>query len=194
VKKIILINGIKRSGKDYLGELMQELIPHSEIHKFADPIKEIIAVTFGISLDDLEVYKNNSQDYGIEIKVYPNNQPDCTLKYVNFREILQKFGTEAMKPVFGNDVWAELCLKRALEAEISIITDFRFYDEWKVVNSKDVKIFTINIFNDSLPQPDNHASERDLEDNNFKFDFYIDNTNQPNIFEDVKNIIKNILD
>jgi hypothetical protein len=98
-----------------------------------------------------------------------------------------------MKPLFGDNVWADLCIKQALKNEVSIITDFRFYQEYETAIEQDVKVYTINIFNDNLPEADEHASERDLKDKNFKFDYYIDNTNQPDIYEDTKMIVERIL-
>jgi hypothetical protein len=193
VKKIILINGKKRAGKDYIGNIINEMVVNSKVLRFADPMKEIIASTFDISLDELEMMKNESEEYGLEIKVYPNNQPDSVLKYIDFRTILQRFCTEGMKPLFGDNVWADLCIKQALKNEVSIITDFRFYQEYETAIEQDVKVYTINIFNDNLPEADEHASERDLKDKNFKFDYYIDNTNQPDIYEDTKMIVERIL-
>ena len=192
--KVILIAGKKRAGKDYAGEIIKQFMPGIKCVRFADTIKEIISSTFGISLEDLEEYKNNTDQYGLEIKAYPNNQPEATIKYINFREILQKFGTEGMKPIFGDDIWVEACYNKIKDSEYSIITDFRFLSEYKSLLEKGFEIYTIKIFNDNLESDDSHSSENDLENNNFVYDFYIDNTNKPDITEDIKDILNSIFE
>ena len=203
MKKLILINGLKRSGKDYSTILLQEESQKKKISSdtvsFADPIKQIIADTFNISLEDLETYKNESSEYGLEIKAYPNNQNPLTIKYIGFREILQRFGTEAMKKQYGSKIWAKTGIKSALKKlkkkDIVIIPDFRFISEYKEaikrVKKKNIQVYTINILNKDLPEADLHASERDLSDNNFVFDFYIDNTGQP---KNIRKKVRAILD
>ena len=59
MKKLILINGLKRSGKDYTAELIEEIIGDIGIVSFAEPMKKIISETFNISLEQLEDYKND---------------------------------------------------------------------------------------------------------------------------------------
>lgn len=200
MKKVLLINGLKRSGKDYTTELISEILgdENTESISFAGPIKQIISDTFEISLRDLEEYKNDTENYGLEIKAYPNNQESVTIKHLDFRTILQRFGTEAMKPVFGDSVWAELAIRNVIKSnkEWVLIPDFRFVSEFeeavKEAASNNFEIITINIFNDDLPQPDAHASETELKDKEFKFDFIIDNTGQPDIEGRVKNILDDI--
>ena len=200
MKNLILINGLKRSGKDYTAELIKELTLDTSTVSFATPIKEIIADTFGISAEDLETFKNENQEYGLEIKVYPNNQPSGTIKYTDFRSVLQLFGTEAMKKQFGDNVWAKIGVENATKAgtDLVVIPDFRFMVEYEEADFEaqisGYNLYTINIFNSDLPSADAHASERELQDNNFKFDFTIDNTGQPtNIKEKVQDILNTIL-
>ena len=132
-KQVILINGLKRSGKDYSASLMkskfEELGKSVEILSFAAPMKRIIAKTFGINVEALEEYKNSPEVYDVALF---SNEADMELHTTNFRKILQNFGSEAMKPEFGNDVWADICYKDtvASKADVVIISDFRFDTEW----------------------------------------------------------------
>ena len=48
--------------------------------------KEIIAKMLDISLEQLE--QIDDPDYGLEIKVYPNNQPSQTIKYISISEMV----------------------------------------------------------------------------------------------------------
>ncbi len=175
-KTVILISGYKRSGKDYIANEINKILKgKGKVLSFADPMKEIIQNTFGITKEALNEYKNTPDEYGLEIKVYPNNQPQGVIKYINFREILQNFGTEGMKPVFGNDVWAMLTKQRTLNEALSIIPDFRFKVEYDVFkNDLEYKVITIRIQDDGINNLDTHSSENELKD--FKFDYTIDNT------------------
>lgn len=188
--KIVLINGKKRSGKDYTAELIKKRLEKkgfsAEIIRFADPMKFIVAQTFGIDEEQLDTYKNDTETYGYEIKAYPNNQPSATIEYGDFRGILQKFGTEAMKPVFGDDVWPKLLYKRAkkLDVDFVLVPDFRFLVEYKK------KATTLKIRHDVLEEQctDTHSSETEL--NDFDFDFEIDNTGYTDTSDQIKKFVK----
>lgn len=183
--KVVLINGKKRSGKDWTADKIKDELNERgysvKVMSFAQPMKTIVSKTFGISEDQLDEYKNDTELFGIEIKVYPNNQPQGTLHYVTFREILQWFGTEAMKPIFGDDVWASLLFKQAKESDVDfvLVPDFRFLIEY------DESALTLKIRNDEIEAQctDRHASETELD--NFVFDYEIDNTGYRDTTDDV---------
>jgi hypothetical protein len=187
--KLILINGKKRSGKDHFAQMMQteldKLGKTSAIMSFADPIKEIISETFDISLEQLDQLKNDATPIGIQEATYDGY--DC-LYLSNFRLILQKFGTEAMKKQFGEDVWPNLLLERAskADADFILVPDFRFLCE-NIPGG-----FTVKIRNDDIEKncTDNHRSENEL--NDFKFMYTLDNTGYSLTNKDVQNFIKDI--
>lgn len=180
--KLILINGKKRSGKDYFAKLVQmELLNHnksSKIMSFADPIKDIISTTLDISKEDLEKYKNDDNSYGLAVQSYQSGIIEEG-NVINFRGILQRFGTEAMKQWFGEDVWVKLLKQQAekLNYDYIIVPDFRFLCE-------DVGDITVKIKNDDVECIDNHRSENEL--NDYRFHYIIDNTGYRDITNDVK--------
>jgi len=182
---LILVNGKKRAGKDYFSSLLL-----NELNKnvtcttmsFATPLKEIIAGAFKISIDELDALKNS--DYSFMYNQFNDFQE------ITFREILQNFGTESMKAVFGGDVWVKLLISKYKEytketGDIVIVPDFRFKCE-HISDS-----YTINIVNDDINNTDSHASENEL--NSYKFDYYVDNTGKPNLHNDVVNVAHDIL-
>ena len=184
LKTIILINGAKRSGKDFTASLLEEKLKNITKISFATPLKQIIADTFGISLEDLDEMKNNFSEYDMQFMAYPNNQKAFVFGEMNFRTLLQRFGTEGMKPVFGDSVWADITLNLAndSEEEFIIIPDFRFNIESDVIknNPYGIKVVTLKIRNDDINTTDAHASERELDD--YTFDYTIDNTgHNPNL-------------
>ena len=183
MKNVILINGLARSGKDTIAKYMKEELNKREISteilSFAEPLKQIIADTFDISLTTLEYYKNNADNISIEC-IKENRNDFQVLEVTNFRRILQRFGTEGMKPVFGNNVWANLVVQKIKQsnAEVFIIPDFRFQIEadtiLKLENEDIAYCRFMYIHSDMSTISENkHISENDLKD--FEFDYIINN-------------------
>jgi len=185
MKKFILINGKKRSGKDFFARLLQsefqKLGKTSEVMSFADPIKDIIAMTLGISHDDLDNLKNNEENLLANI----NGQQRIIS---NFRLILQNFGTEAMKKHFGENVWPNLLLEKAnnTDADFIIVPDFRFLCE-NVTGGITVKIRNGDVQNSN----DNHRSENEL--NDYVFDYELDNTGYSLTSKDANDFIEKVM-
>jgi len=182
--KLILVNGKKRSGKDYFARSLSTLLraqgKSAEVMSFADPMKEIISTTFGITLAELDDYKNDPYKYIVSVF-----EDDFGVHETTFRKILQLFGTEAMKSHFGDDVWINLLLKRAAKskADYVIVPDFRF----KVELVSDI---TVNVANKDIVSTDTHPSETELDE--FEFSYYIDNTGQPDMKESVLKFIEHL--
>ena len=150
---IIHLIGKKQSGKDTICNMLLEKLPKAVRIAYADPIKDIISITLDIPVEELEVYKNTT--YG--------------------RGILQRFGTEAMKKYFGNEVWLNLLYGRlyrlADEYKFIIITDTRF--DWEILpNSIKVKVIS------DRPVEDNtsgHISEHGISPNTI-YDYTVNNS------------------
>jgi len=169
---IILINGAKRSGKDHSARIIKDKLSvnhTTSIMAFADPIKQVIADTFNISLEELNDYKNINQEICIDNGGRYEEISD-------FRTIIQRFGNEAMKSMFGEKVWSNLLLDKALQckSDFVIVPDFRFTIEEQVIIESDFNVITLKIKNDTAINEDTHASERELD--NYKFDYIINNS------------------
>jgi len=162
--RIFLISGAKRSGKDFIGEELERQLEQigqpSVILKFADPVKEIIATSFGLTLEELDYLKNDESQ---KIQVLGN---DLTM-----RSVLQHFATEAMQGTFGKTVWRDLLIKKIKSLKNInniIITDFRFLHEG--FDLPGCQKITIRVLGG---EPDDHQSEHDLD--GFEFDYRVDN-------------------
>ena len=170
--RVILIAGQKRSGKDTFGKLLAESLEADgstvSTLAFAAPMKQLLAVTLGISLEQLDTYKNSPMEY---LLVHTDRVPHSREYTANYRSMLQRLGTEAAKPIFGDNVWAELAAKQVAEAttDYVIITDFRFPAEATAFNSP----LAIRITRPGL-RTDTHSSETALAD--YSFDAVIDNS------------------
>lgn len=167
--ELILISGKKRSGKDYATVLLTNSLEQRgynvDVRSFADPMKEAIATTLGISVHALNEAKNAPGKYKLSLFESDGYYQHTT----DMRQILQRFGTEAMKSLFGDSVWVGLMQKFVSEstADFVIVPDFRFLVE-HLKPSTTIRI-QCNLTNSS----DTHSSETELD--NYKFDYMLNN-------------------
>ena len=188
---VIQLLGQARSGKDFTAaqlKLYYESIGKSvEILSYAAPMKQIAATLFGISLEQLDDFKNRSSE--VLIKVYDEGVKDKFLFELNFRIFLQLLGSDAIKPEFGNSVWADL-MKSSIAnstADIIIIPDCRFTTELQTFPTS----ITVRVINGSLEPPMDHASELELLE--YPVDFTIDNTDYKLTSEEIIHLAESIL-
>ena len=185
-KVIIQIGGFKRSGKDTISKMIANHYQSKgklvDIFHYADPLKQIAASIFDISLEQLDDFKNNKTELWCFDKF--ENEYQVT----DFREVLMKIGNEAIKPIFGNDVWQKIMWENIekSEADIIIIPDFRFKVE-HIQNAVTIRIINNDIINDT-----DHPSETELID--FDFDMLIDNTNYHQTQEEVSYYCEQMID
>lgn len=167
--ELILIGGNKRSGKNFVADIIKEEFEKLgnvvDVYAFADPIKDILCQTFCVDVDELNELKNENTPILFNLK-----NREFT---INMRDIIQKFGTEGMQKSFGIDVWKNKALEfiKYSKANKILITDFRFASEY-INNAK-----TIQIINNDIKEKETHISETSLKD--FRFDNIIDNTGKP---------------
>ena len=178
--KFVLVNGKKRSGKDFFAKLLKDELStlghKSSVMSFADPIKDIISITLGISPELLDQFKND------QAPIYING-----VQISNSRLILQNFGTEAMKKHFGENVWVDLLKAKAeqIDDKFIIVPDFRFISE----NFEDS--ITVRIVNKDVHDAnDGHRSENEL--NEFVCDYTLDNTGYRLTVQDVNDFAKKL--
>lgn len=170
MKQVILIKGRKRVGKDTVADMLHKYLQDAghDVSRasFAQPMKDIIADTFDISLEELDLCKNKPEDAKICLI---NMKHSAIMELSDFRKVLQRFGTEAMKKHFGDDVWSEL-LYNNLKSDVTIVSDWRFKSELAYLQSKqDVMITTISVFSGEPLPNETHISEIDLDGVDTKF-------------------------
>ena len=147
-----MIAGLKRSGKDTFGDLLNNHLTDADVNVlkigFADAMKTIISVTLGITEQQLDERKNDTS--------FPH------------RGYLQRFGSDAMKPIFGEYVWSNIVNDRIRQEDpdVVIITDFRFPVECDnmIISPNTVRVDRASV----TPDPGFiHISEKALD--GFKF-------------------------
>lgn len=178
LKKVILLNGLTRSGKDTCADYLVKEHGYTKF-AFADTIKEILSTTLGISIEEFNELKNSNS------MLYEGNDR----LGVSFRKIIQRFGNEAMKPIFGQDVWAKTLYEKIefCENDKIVVSDFRFLIEYRPHDDLDIETWLIDDGRE-LPK-EGHASDVELYQNDFKFDKVLRNSER-NLLSYIINIEK----
>ena len=194
-KIIIQVLGQARSGKDWTSYKLQEAFKargvSAEVMSYAAPMKRIATKLFGISLEQLDDFKNRSDKVSIEVydneNILDKTSPSFQLE-TNFRTFLQRLGNDAIKPEFGDDVWAQLALKNIKEStsNVIIMSDCRFNVELEAIGG-----ITVRVNNHSLPAPMNHPSELELREHAAMYS--LDNTNYRLTDDEIADLAKRII-
>ena len=192
--KIIMIAGKKGSGKDFVADYLVKKHGYKR-YAFADIMKQILAVTLGISINKINQMKKNNYNIDMLVNVVKDeNFWNHIYHNITMREILQKFGTEAMKPVFGNDIWAKLVFDKIKKDGYNkvVISDFRFTEEYYYfADNKDNEdeILCVQIGSTDISK-DSHISENHLGEFHFDKHFFNDKETEQ-ILKDVNSWISN---
>jgi len=195
MRSLIGINGKIGSGKDTVGEIIQQLCKSNgdsnwQIKKFADKLKDICAIIIGCDKNLLEDQNFKNKELGKEwwywelptgSKIPYLGREDFNAFPVKLvkptaRLMLQRLGTEAMRNNIHDDIWVNSLFSSfnvntpAYNSKKWIITDLRFLNEMEAV--KNFGGITIRVKRNT-DQESYHPSETSL-DNEF-FDYEIDN-------------------
>lgn len=209
MNNIIVISGLKNSGKDTVADMLQYCLSVPEPFRkywmyrhyryafnntyekvaFADSLKDTLSVLFGIPVE--KFYERDFKEHfyikGLEITDTPDNilDEDSFIKMLNkkdfsflkthfitIRQLLQCFGTEIVRGLFGNAFWAERAMKHNFDK--MIITDLRFKVELEAVRKRNGLVLYIDNPNCT---PEQHTSENEVLEmkDNHDFDFIIEN-------------------
>lgn len=164
MKQVVLIGHKQRQGKDTFAQFLAEETGGEILH-FAEPMKQIIATTFDVSLPELEEWKNEGRTL-----LHPDGQDQT------YRSVLQRFGTEAMKAQFGADVWGQVALTQVLASASNVIIfpDFRYLSEYHTLLQRtDLQITTVNVVRGGGASTGAHSSETELDE--FEYQITVDN-------------------
>lgn len=149
---LIGLAGKKGSGKNTVANIIKYLCPNMKCAQlaFADSLKEEVSCATGKPIRYIEENKGN------------------------FRLILQGWGTDFRRKLFGDDYWTNKLLVKISRLDESvgliIITDVRFINEYKLIHELGGKVWRVN----RMAEQDQHSSETELD--NSIFDVEIDNT------------------
>jgi len=151
-QRIIAFGHRKRTGKDaaakFLTTILKQNCPKLNIRKtsFAYKLKDICHQLYAWA--------------GLREPVYYENHPEAReikLPELNMspREVWIKLGTPAIREAVFDSTWVEYCLRANEDADILIITDLRFPNEFQAVQKANGDC--IKIIRESIPDTDDVA-------------------------------------
>ena len=160
---IIGLSGYARSGKDTAADRLVDKYNFAR-YSFAAPMKEAMYILNPIvGSDSISVfrYKNLVDAYGLD---------KAKESYPEIRRLLQVFGTEVGRSMFGENFWVDLALNK-IDVEHAVISDVRFKNEADAIKKAGGQVWRINRF--GIGPVTYHSSEIDLD--GYSFDNIIDN-------------------
>lgn len=160
---IIGLSGYARSGKDTAADRLVNQHMFTR-YSFAAPMKEAMyklnPIVHSDSIGNFR-YKDLVDTYGLDVA--KENTPEI-------RRLLQVFGTEVGRDMFGINFWVDLALN-SIKEDNAVISDVRFKNEADAIKSIGGQVWRIN--RNGVGPVTNHSSELDLD--NYNFDYIIDN-------------------
>jgi hypothetical protein len=156
---IIGLSGYAQSGKDATAELLC-LNYEYERRAFADPIRDAMYCLNPLVNSSMHLAEM-VDDYGWAVA---KHTPEV-------RRLLQVFGTEVGRKMFGDDFWIKTALKDLTGTERIVISDVRFPNEALAIKQLGGTMWRIN--RQSHGSVNGHASEHAMD--NYMFDHVIYN-------------------
>lgn len=186
--KIIGLSGAAGSGKDtvcgFALEWCEENNLKAERLAFADPLKISVAACFGIPPHEAIEWCNWLKQPGVFVTAESleggNGIPghvdsNISSRWVSGRQLLQFFGTEGHRDVFGSEFWVEVMERKLAERngtdlDVVFLTDTRFPNEAAMINKHGGEIWEV-----VRPQQgavEAHASEAGLPEGAIEFQIH----------------------
>lgn len=159
---LIGLSGYARSGKDTVAELLCLNYGYKRV-SFADPMRQALYV-LSPKLDNIVRLSEYVDDYGWDVA--KQNQ--------EVRRLLQVFGTEVGRKMFGLDFWINIALKDLSGDTQVVISDVRFPNEADAIAKLGGSMWRINRKNHSAVN--GHASEHAMDNYMFNHVIYNDGT------------------
>ena len=183
-KKLIVLSGKKRVGKDTVANLFNDYTYHKyALRAFAEPVKKAVSSAIGVNSYHSNLFKDEKL---IDVNGIESN--------LTIRELYRKTA-DFYKELLGEDIFAKLMLKRLAyenyEFPRVIITDMRFKAEYEKMKPLDPVFIRVKC---RMGNMDTHPSEIDLDDvPDSDFHFIIDNTcTRTQLKEQIQAIVKKL--
>jgi hypothetical protein len=159
---IIGLSGYAQSGKDTVAELLCLNYGFKRI-SFALPMRDAI-YTLNPLVEGTNRIVDLVDEYGWDVaKANPE-----------VRRLLQVFGTEVGRSLFGETFWIDQAFKRAEEYERVVFSDVRFPNEATAIQQRGGDVWRINRHNHA--PVNGHKSEHAMDNFMFKHVLYNDGT------------------
>jgi len=157
--------GWARSGKDTVADYLVESHGYTKM-SFAAPMKEAMyRLNPRITVNKIT---NTALRVGIDVYGWDGikeRSPDV-------RGLLQRFGTEVGREMFGSDFWVNAAIKQIPDGAKAVFSDVRYPNEADAVRKLGGKVW--RVLRPGVEAANDHASEHAL--NDYQFDKVIDNS------------------
>tara|TARA_Y100001973_G_C5113902_1_gene289120 strand:+ start:150 stop:881 length:732 start_codon:yes stop_codon:yes gene_type:complete len=166
---------VTRNDEDFVSYAEHSMWPYVKLYSFADHLKWICVKLFNIPRECVfgtDEQKNQKQKHLAWEKMPGHITTKQGYGPMTAREFMQYFGTDIMRKIY-EPIWVESCinLMDKEQSELAIISDVRFENEVKAIESAGGKVIRLT----RQICEDEHDSEKALD--NYKFSDYIDNAN-----------------
>lgn len=160
---LIGLHGKAGSGKDTVFHRL--CILESDMYVFArigfaDILKESVASLFDVTVEEIDEWKR----YDDAMVCIGHTESKC----MTIREMLQRYGTESHRNVFGNNFWVDIGISKALYLRknslmsiIPVFTDVRFANEAEAIINNGGEVWHII---SGVGDTNNHVSETVIDD------------------------------
>lgn len=141
-KKIILLNGPPRCGKDSIANFMNRdyvsfngFVQRPGKMKFADPIKQSLRALFSLTDEEFELFDNQYKDTPLE-----------RLSYKTWRQWCIAFSEDFAKKNGGIDIFGKILRNKIEKSNLNIflISDSGFVEEAQCLKGLDVSLVRIS--------------------------------------------------
>lgn len=197
---LIGFTGKKQAGKDTAFQQLHRLFGDRVRRvSFADKLYRSAAAALGVTVEQLNEWKVDPE---VRIVISRTVEEDGlkklkTLRTLDIREYLQRYGTEAHRDIFGYDFWVDQ-VQDELDAHkngtITVVTDTRFPNEARRILESGGQVVRIVGPDDVETATDGHASEESLPAD--LIDEYISNQSRDGDFsflvEQLTDLVKDI--
>ena len=150
----IALSGYARSGKDAMAAILVEKHGYLRV-SFADPMREaLLALNPRI--------QNGGSSTSLAWLVRRWGWDRAKVDYPEIRELLQRFGTEVGRNLFGEDFWVGMAMRKAAEHPRVVFSDCRFENEARAVLGAGGAV--VRVVRPGVGPVNAHVSDRALPD------------------------------
>jgi hypothetical protein len=161
---IIGLTGYARSGKDTVADFLVTDYDFLKV-SFADPIREAL-----IRLDPIIAFGEGLR-VNLSQALRTMEWNDLKNYSTDIRSLMQRFGTEVGREMFGENFWVDLAIKSAENAEDVVFADVRYPNEAEAVKAKGGVM--VRVTKPDVGPVNGHISDKALDD--YAVDFTISN-------------------
>lgn len=161
---VLGLSGWARSGKDTVANCMVENHGYLKM-SFADPMKDAL-----VALDPTIEVSEYSVSLATAVRM--NGWENLKSMSSDIRPLLQRFGTEVGRNMFGQDFWVEQAINRIPDGSKVVFADVRFPNEAEAIKALGGQVWRVERL--GYGPANDHISEHALD--NYEFDELIRNT------------------